>query len=342
MLSKTISNIVNQPGRLAHLALVPLLLGAATAQALVITPEFDSSISGNSNANQIEGAINSAIQTIDGLYDNSVTLAVDFTYDSAGSGQLLSTSQSMDSVSYSHYVRALTSDSTANPTNTTLATAVANLPYGNDANGSKYVALSTGLAEMLGLLQSIPSAYTPTININSSQNFGLSQPVSSSQYDLVGGLEHELNEVLGGGGGGSTLNSVYSNTAGLSTEIGPLDLYRYSAAQTPSFTTSSSASSYLSVDGGITKLVSFNQNNSGDYGDFTPSCGAGVGGGLSIQNAFNCTGAYEAYTTNTTEFKMMQSLGWDSSSTAVPLPAAVWSFMAGLMGLLALGKKRKK
>ena len=38
----------------------------------------------------------------------------------------------------------------------------------------------------------------------------------------------------------------------------------------PSFTTSGAATSYLSINGGLTKVVGFNQDSNGDYADFAP------------------------------------------------------------------------
>jgi len=70
---------------LTFVAAAPLLDLAPSAFAgdLVITPTFDSSITGNANAAAIEGAINTAIATTEGLYSNSVTLNVTFTYNPA-------------------------------------------------------------------------------------------------------------------------------------------------------------------------------------------------------------------------------------------------------------------
>ena len=63
---------------LAFAAAAPLLdlAPGAFADDLLIIPTFDSSITGNANAAAIEGAINTAIATTEGLYSNSVTLNV--------------------------------------------------------------------------------------------------------------------------------------------------------------------------------------------------------------------------------------------------------------------------
>jgi hypothetical protein len=269
-------------------------------------------------------------------------------------GNLLSTSQSEYITTYGVYTQALKAAASADPANKVLATAIANLKFGNDANGANNIVLTGALAATLGLGPS--SLSNATININSLQNFSFTTSVSSSQYDLTGGLEHELDEVLGGGGAGSWLNYIKQNCASGGPYCnldGVLDLYRYSAAHTPSFTTSGAASSYLSFDGGVTKLVALNQNSGGDYADFSPN---GTGAGQLIQDAFNSRGKDEVYTASSPEFAMLESLGYDASAvalsqligsaggasagSAVPEPSTWVMMMLGLGGL-GLGKYGK-
>ncbi len=328
--------------KLQSLLAASLVMFATTSHALVITPNFGTSITSSANATQIEAAINQALGTLDSLYSNAVNLSVDFTYTAASSGNLLSTTQYYYSVSYSDYVAKLHSDATAHPENTVLATAIAHLPQGNDANGSGNMALSSSLYEMLGF--GIPATPAPVININNLQNFSFTQPTGASQFDLIGGLEHELDEVLGGGGGGSTLNAIYAGNSWFAGKYGPMDLYRYSAPGTPSFTTSSGATSYFSIDGGVTDIVGFNQSASGDFADLTPQCG-GVGGYQYIQNAFNCVGPYETYTTASPEYTMLESIGWNpfvSSNNSLPEPDSGYLFLIGLAAMAGVMKARNR
>jgi hypothetical protein len=318
---------------LTFVAAAPLLdlAPSAFADDLLIIPTFDSSISGNANAAAIEGAINTAITTTEGLYSNSVTLNVTFKYNPDVPGNLGRSFETFFGVSYNQYITALRADLAANPQNTVLATALANLGSRNDANGQTALAVAGNQLTMLGFAGRPGNA---SINLNSNvANFAFSRPVPSNQFDAVGVLEHELNQVLGGGGAGSqplmfmANGCVGSSGAFFCSKFGPLDLYRYSAPGTPSFSTSITATSYFSVDGGATSIVSFNQDSRGDFGDFAPP---GTGAGQLIQNAFNSMGQDDAYTTSSPEFAMMESIGWNP---AVPGPVAG----TGLPGLILVG-----
>jgi hypothetical protein len=149
-------------------------------------------------------------------------------------------------------------------------------------------------------------------------------------------IQHEINEALGGGGQGSVLPSCPFAVPGGC--YGPLDLYRYSAPGAPSFDPSA-ASAYLSVDGGLTSIASFNQSGSGDYGDFTDvPC--------LIQSFSACGFTSDSISDpNSPEYKMLEALGYDPSSFAVP-GSVVGAGFPGLVfaasGLLAWWRQRRR
>jgi hypothetical protein len=266
-LVRMFNSMSNRRRLLGYTAIAALSAVTSTAHANVdIIPDFLSSITTRPDSGKIEDVIDSAVGVFRSLYNNNLTITVGFSFTPSAASNLLSTSQLYYDVPYTAYVNALKADSAAHPGNIVLATAIANLSKGNDANGTNDMALSGAQAAMLGL--GAASGSDATVNINSDQRFAFSRPVSNSRYDLIGGLEHELNEALGGGGGGSTLNSVASSCANqpsgfFCNKLGSLDLYRYSAPGVPSFSTSSAASAYFSINGGGTKIVAFNQNFSG-------------------------------------------------------------------------------
>jgi hypothetical protein len=306
---------------------------ASPAAALTITPIFDSSITSAGNAAAVEGAISSAIGTIDSLFTDPGTLDVVF---KSQSGSFLGASQSADySVSYAGYQSLLQADSAANPTNTVLATAIAHLSQGNDANGA-YGITGTSALFRVGLGQSwaLPCFDSSGTGITAcggtSTNPGIadgvvylstSYPFYYSPSSYVAGaynarvtIEHELDEILGGGGQGSVLNDIQRGATVCC--YGPLDLYRYSAPGVPSFTTSSTATAYLSVNGGTTDVVAFNQSSTGDYGDTLPNS-------QYVQSAFTGTNSTAPYNASSPEVTMLSAIGYDPVATPEPASLAL-------------------
>lgn len=298
-------------GRAVGCALLALGL-AGPARALTIIPDFSSSITGASNAAAIEGAIDSAASTIGSLFSNpfSVTILFEAVHDGSN-GFLAASESSYYTDSYSGFTSLLKSDAAANPANTILNSAVANLSSGNKGGTDGIIATNT-VFEALGL--SLPGAYNTAgayvgsgtvdgvVLLNLDQPLSFTEPLPAYngrnlEYDATRAVEHEIDEVLGGGGSGSTLNDIAyygkNNRADPFTYYeGALDLYRYSAQGKASFSTSP-ALSYLSVNGGKTSVVGFNQYAQGDLADFGPTAYACSGGGIGgppglIQDAFSC------------------------------------------------------
>jgi hypothetical protein len=161
------------------------------------------------------------------------------------------------------------------------------------------------------------------------------------QYDLISVVSHEVDELLGIGGFGTSLG-----TAG-ATDIGVLDPFRYSAPGIRSSSTSSDITSYFSLDGGVTKIAYFNQSSGGDYGDYgdgvAPADGSSSANGGSVQDAFtsnhaeNNLGPAELSALDAVGYTLTP-LGAQVDGLSVPEPSS-YALMFG--GLVVFGTYRR-
>jgi hypothetical protein len=329
-----------------------LALIAISAHALVIVPTFDNSITGGSSVtgvvrdtpNQVESAIDTAIATIEGLYSNPGSVGIVF---SQAPGDFLGETETADYFfTYSAYMSYLRADSAANPANRTLSTAIANLPTGNKPSSGGSVILTSADARVALGVFAITGCYDGNgnfvgtcsqpndgkITLSSSEPLDYGTTPVAGQYSAIASMEHEIDEILGGGGQGTVLNAIAAGDSYFSNSVGVLDLYRYAAPGVASFTTSSTATSYFSVDGGVTPTAGFNQNSSGDLADFS-SCN-------NVQSAFSCPGLVPDYSTLSPEYQMLQSIGYNGPAVT-PEPSSLALIGGGLAGLGILRRRRR-
>jgi hypothetical protein len=228
-------------------------------KALTIIPNFDSSITGDPNASAIEAGINAAIQVFEtNIADN---FAINITFISDPTVGLAESEGYFVTVNYSDYVNALIAN--ANSSNDYLALSQLPKTANEPVTGQSQMVISEVLAIHLGL--SSPSGDVDSILLNTTiMSFTRPTPNSTSTYDLQSAVEHEIDEVMGGGGAGCNLGSF--------DQIGATDLFRYAtngtgSTLTRSWSTSNGDNAFFSVDG--TNLWSrFNTDPTGDYGDF--------------------------------------------------------------------------
>ena len=323
------------------------------AHALLIIPDFNSSITTAGNSAAIETSIDAAIAEIDGLIVNPLTIHIDFQIGDLGSGGLGTSTQALMGIFYSTVRAELAADSSAHLSNTVLATAVGNLPTGFIAPDG--VTYSTTGQTLLYLTQAnymlLGNATSPCYDANgnyvgcSAGNGGTdvgvvtlsnatsgsaaldwTRPVTSSTTDAIRVVLHEVDEILGIGGGGSMLGNQ-------TNVIGITDLYRYSAANTPSYSIGATGV-YLSINKGVTSVVAANQIAGGDYGDF-----GAAGCTAYVQQAFTCQNQQADLTAASPEAVLLQAVGY--TLTPAPEPGSLALLATGIAAIPAVRRRRR-
>ncbi len=186
-------------------------------------------------------------------------LVPDFSSGLGGSSTVITTP------SYSSYRTALLNNQMLSTNdNSAISNSVPNQST-NPVNGNSSVTITRALARALGMVGASGSADSTIVLNTGIMNLSRSGPQNPSFYDLQAVAAHEIDECLGVGGPGTALPTTNS-------AIGAEDLFRYSATGVRSFTTSSSATAYFSIDGGATHIINFNQSGGGaDYADWASS-----------------------------------------------------------------------
>ena len=297
------------------------LVAAAESQAMTINPIFDASITNSIYASVIETAFNKVAADFNTSLTNPVTINVKVSWGSVGTYALPSNAvgASLDSLygdangnylTYAAVKQLLTAASTKNPTDLALKTAVANL-RATTPSGTPLYAVPAAEAKILGMIPANYSAIDGYIGFAGSPtgfSFNPAAGIAANTYDFQAVAAHELEEVLGRiSGVGTTGNAVYRT---------PFDLFRYTAPAV--LTTSSTALSYFSLDGGKTAIAYFNNSvYGGDRADWlTP----GVTNNAFIrlgQKGMNLTAA---------DLAALDALGFGGNNignSATPNPVAV-------------------
>jgi FG-GAP-like repeat len=260
----------------------PRSVTTVTTTGLIIHPTFDSSITGNPNAAAIEATINRSISIYESLFSDPITIQIYFRYAAtAPNGTPLpqGTVSRSDFVIYtlpwSAFIDALRADAkTGND-----SFAIASLP-GNALSGSIKPASANGRAVGLNTPPDMSAngtlggPYDGIVTLNSTIPFRFTRPAISGNFDAQRSIEHETDEVIGLGSDASVSN------------LHPQDLFSWSSAGVRNI--SSNGTRYFSINGGGSDIVNFNQDPTGDFGDW--SSGPCPQAHPYVQNAFGCTG----------------------------------------------------
>jgi hypothetical protein len=263
---------------------------------LKINPTFDSSITSDPNVAIITNTIISAIQVFESRFTDPVNVSILFVNTTNVSLGLNSTY--INTISYSSFFSALTSASRT--TNDTLALAHLTGGPNEPVTGGSSITLTYPNLRVLGFTANPPVGQPDsTISLNLSKCNTNRISINPSKFDLMAVASHEMDEVLGTASGIGGAN------------IHPADLFRYSSTPGVRNYTTSGDNAYFSLDG-ANLLARYNQNASGDYGDWW-TAGAHT---PQVQDAFATAGA----TPNLgVELTVLDAIGWDLFS-AVPSP----------------------
>jgi hypothetical protein len=243
--------------RRRFLALTAAVVGIApAARALVIVPDFSSSITSLSNAGQVEGAVNYAITQYEELYSNPITVTLTFQATTAAD-YLASTYYAASTLSYTTVRSAFDANASSSGNADQLSAAADNWPatdpYGS--GGKLYVLYAEQQA--LGLMSADDKENDATIVFNVAATISYSfDPYDrgpAGYLDFIGAAEHEIAHAMGRVAGLGGTGGYY-----------PLDLYRFIAPETLSQTLTSDV--YYSTNDGGTNLRYFAVN--GDTSDW--------------------------------------------------------------------------
>jgi hypothetical protein len=218
------------------------------------------------------------------VFTDNVTVNVNINFTTLGAGVLGSTSSTNQSFSYSQVYNALINDRTSaddnlavnslstKPTFNMLLNRTANSPNGagsatpfldsdGDAN-NKTIRLTSANAKALGLVaNNTTSDASISFSNQFSWDFNRNDGISAGAFDFVGIAAHEIGHSLGFISGVDILDGNSSGTFyndNQFTFVSSLDLFRYSSdsAKVKAIDwTADAREKYLSIDGGVTKIV---------------------------------------------------------------------------------------
>jgi hypothetical protein len=244
-----------------------------TNTTFVIDPVFDSSLTDLSNFEDISNSIVQSLQ----IYSQTIAdpLCVRIQFAALGSG-LASSLAATGIIPYSQYFADLQANTNMSANDIT-ALATLHAPPNTGINTNSRVELTAATFDVIGEHAVASALVTGNGGLNAkvSLNFSILNitrpPQDPANYDLSAAVQHEVDEVLGIGGWGSTLYlaTAWAGQAATTNAVGSLDLYRYVGPGLRSFSFATNIAPYFSITGGTSPLVNFNQNGSGsDYGDW--------------------------------------------------------------------------
>src|SRR5438874_7655383 len=283
---------------------------------LIINATFDSSITSKANAATIEAMIHRAISIYESLFSDPITVKILFRYSTTApngspfpSGATSRSDWLYYTVAWNTYIHALVADGITGydtTANTSLPTAALSTNIRPSSANGRAVTLNTPPAMFANGTVGSGGPFDGIVTLNSGAPFQFGRPTSSGNFDAQSATEHELDEILGLG---SRLNAGGG-------DLRPQDLFSWSSAGVRNFT--SSGTRYFSINRGSSKIVYFNQNPTGDFGDWLST--ACPQAHPYVQNAFGCPGQFSDVTLTSPEGINLDVIGYNVVNSTATAP----------------------
>jgi hypothetical protein len=286
----------------------------AATTGLTIHATFDSSITNNPNAAAIEAMINRAISIYESLFSDPITIQIRFRYamtlpngDPIPAGSISRSNFVYYTIPWATAVNALRADATTSNDNLAIASLPGNPLSSNvkpsSANG-RAVGGNTPPAMFANGTVGNGGPYDGIVTLNSSVPFRFTRPTSAGSYDAQRATEHEIDEVMGFGS--------HLNLDPPGADLRPQDVFSWSSVGHRN--TASSGTRYFSINGGVSHIVNFNQEPSGDFGDWLSTACPQTH--PYVQNAFLCTGQSSDIGATSPEGINLDVIGYDLTANA--------------------------
>ena len=353
--------------------LLLLLPGLFAVSAFAGTISYDCD---TTDSNQISSQMCTALTgTIAGQFASIYMNANALVYVEYGApaGDVASTTQVFNTVTYSAYYTALTShpsqlDSADN-------TAIASLGRGstNPVVSGDGVGVTSALDQALGLTggfgittadtsctviglgsTAANSCFNAIISVSKSIGYSFGTPIAGD-YDFITAVEHETDEVLGTASCISNANpSNNSNPTHTPLDVcvnsgagvSAADLFRYSANGTRSFLGATGQNqargslAYFSIDSGATDIAAYyNGPNSGNGNSVGEDYGDWSTGCKYVQDANGCQGAggLNIPPDGGLEIAVLDSVGYQLTIEGQDLSATIGAPEPGTIGMALMG-----
>jgi hypothetical protein len=272
---------------------------------LTIQATFDNSITGNSNAAIIEATISRAISIYESLFTDPITIQIRFRYattlpDGSPMTNIVQSLTVVYGVGWNTWINALRADAKSSNDSVAIASLPANALVagivGSSANG-RALGQNTPPAMNADGTVSVGGPYDGIVTLNSATLFQFSRPTDANKFDAQRSIEQGIDSIMG---------ILYSLT-----DFSPNDLFSWSA---PGQRNSDvAAARYLSIDGGVTNIINFNNNPNGSFADWQGD--ACPQAHPYVQNAFPCAGQFSDISATSPEGIDLDVIGYDLAQT---------------------------